>query len=1825
MVGSARSFIEHVGHVLFPRGPLDLTDPTRCPACFVALPPSSVCVQCGLDLNHPDASLLREDSLDAAALLESRLEIIGKIRFETAAERVRIASERQQAVQSAAAEARAQQAERALAALNIAPSDRDDTERHGHEAAAATDTTTDPAAWTPPAPVVAATTAAAAASPSTVADAVTPMPAALTAPEAALTAPAPAPAAASAIPAPAPAERTHAGIQVILLIVGVSLLSVGAIFFLIYAFISFGLIWRSAIIATVTIASIVGASLVKKRGLSATAEALSALAAVLITLDIYAVRENELLVIGDAAGRAYWGGAIIIASLAFMVWHRRSSLRVVSLLAHLAFAPGVALLAAGLADGNVSGAAVLLPMTALAAGSLIYLTARHENYRGAIERITGIVYAFSALTVGSITAVVTAVIPSSGQTAPEFGVWSALWLLVLGATGVAHAVAAHRAQIDPIVRNAFAAASGILVATGIWQVLSETVDANSAAASASPRVLVVVATLTVLAVLSESSGALWGAAARASTAWAAFGVWAVTAIALVAPLFVSLTDALQHVDGWTQRATTPGSIPFLLSDAGWSQLALLSVPAVLAIGWLATKQLRRRRSFVLAAAGLALTVSAPLAGTLFAAVITWLVLATAAAGFIAFGQRREVGVRASVLVIAAGGFLSLAFAYLSGWSSYDTWLIASVGSAIVLAGARYLVTHRATRATMLGAAAFSLLSAAAGFGEQLQLSLGVSRPAALESWLAVAILASAILARALWPRTREVNALELRMLWWIGFVTTAVAGSVLWLATLSGAPTSDAPLALDLTIVSFIVATVFVAALAATMLRLGIATGTAERFVAAGILAPSLVWALDSASRAVGLGSIALELAPATASVLVGALSMTLRVRQQHPRVRLVSELSALLVAAITTLGAIVQPLSTHWLIALLVSITLLLTSISADGIFGSRSLRRFAIWAAVAFGTWSLWLRLDQASVDALEAYLLPLAAAVLGIAFFTARAELRESLVRSSPYIALVGLLIAVIPLALNAAGGPVIDTIIIAALSAALLIAAAYTTPRAGLLGFWGIAIIAATAGIVTATASRTLYSVDAGAATLATGEPLVLMAFGIIAIASWGVARRGFSSGALGTRWAKTGPLLLSTGLVLLFITEIIVVVTVVGASAAANDIRVIALVTFGAALSVVNARFDSAPLTRAVSYVALTLAAALALAAYALGVNSPLELAVTASIIGIGVIARSLLLLSGELPPRETPTLWWTGFSLLVIAAATLWPAAVSAPSASVNAFSLDVTVINAIVSLAVVAALGFTMFARGAADRRVVATAAAAVLAPAVAWLLDSVVRLSAAPAVVLELSPATAAVLVGALSMVLRLRGHQASVRRASEISALAVGAITITATVMAVSPTQWLIPLLLSIALLFSSITRDGVFGSRSQRRHIIWAAVAFATWALWQRLDQSRVEALEAYVLPLAALVVVLGIFIARAELRETRLSSAPAITLAGLLIAILPLSLNAASGEGLRTLVIAGLCGALLLAAAFVEPPRPLVDFWGVAAIAAAIGLVTATASRAIVLIVESRSALPELDSWLLGAVAILALASFGAAASVLSRSDDRPRWSVLSEVLLGSAIVLLYGIETLALLDAGYRDAPLDTIRVIALVALGGTLLVLTARASTRPLTHRMSYLAFGLASMVGALAFFANVVQPIEWVTTILGVALLAYGGIRMSRDAQARSMRWLSPGLIITLVPSLIATFVDSADADTAWRIVVLGIVSVVMIVVGTWLKLKAPLLIATIVVLIHAIHTFAPAIVSLYQLTSWWLWAVIGGAIVLFLGITLERRIRDFKTLNTKFSELR
>src|SRR6185312_3661701 len=190
MADSDADFTHYAGRVSFPRTPEDLTNTSICPACLSPLT-SRVCTVCTLDLNHPAAAELFQTSTDAATALRRRLALIGRIRFETA-----------QLIEQQAA-ARGAQATASASSVADAP----------RVSAAVATPPVAPAVIPPVAPAASGSGVAPLATPTT-----------------------------------APGAPRRSSVQLVMLVVGVSLLSIAAIFFLVFAFITYGLLVRSLII-----------------------------------------------------------------------------------------------------------------------------------------------------------------------------------------------------------------------------------------------------------------------------------------------------------------------------------------------------------------------------------------------------------------------------------------------------------------------------------------------------------------------------------------------------------------------------------------------------------------------------------------------------------------------------------------------------------------------------------------------------------------------------------------------------------------------------------------------------------------------------------------------------------------------------------------------------------------------------------------------------------------------------------------------------------------------------------------------------------------------------------------------------------------------------------------------------------------------------------------------------------------------------------------------------------------------------------------------------------------------------------------------------------------------------------------------------------------------------------------------------------------------------------------------------------------------------------------------------------------------------------------
>jgi hypothetical protein len=148
----------------------------------------------------------------------------------------------------------------------------------------------------------------------------------------------------------------------------------------------------------------------------------------------------------------------------------------------------------------------------------------------------------------------------------------------------------------------------------------------------------------------------------------------------------------------------------------------------------------------------------------------------------------------------------------------------------------------------------------------------------------------------------------------------------------------------------------------------------------------------------------------------------------------------------------------------------------------------------------------------------------------------------------------------------------------------------------------------------------------------------------------------------------------------------------------------------------------------------------------------------------------------------------------------------------------------------------------------------------------------------------------------------------------------------------------------------------------------------------------------------------------------------------------------------------------------------------------------------------------------------------------------------------------------------------------------------------------------------------AHVSTP-EAYTTGPALALLAAGwwSARHAAEGSGRSS-WASygSGLTLGLLPSLAAVL--AGDGDDLKRPLLLGLVSLVVLLVGARTRLRAPLVVGAFVLGLDTLTQIGPYVAALPR------WVSIGGAgvLLLALGATFERRLRDLRRLRDRLDAL-
>jgi hypothetical protein len=604
--------------------------------------------------------------------------------------------------------------------------------------------------------------------------------------------------------------------------------------------------------------------------------------------------------------------------------------------------------------------------------------------------------------------------------------------------------------------------------------------------------------------------------------------------------------------------------------------------------------------------------------------------------------------------------------------------------------------------------------------------------------------------------------------------------------------------------------------------------------------------------------------------------------------------------------------------------------------------------------------------------------------------------------------------------------------------------------------------------------------------------------------------------------------------------------------------------------------------------------------------------------------------TGATPGTGAPALWMALAALSVYAcipftahrlaraesAVLAAAAALAAGSGLAELYGADSPVLLLVVLIAsAVASMVWQVIARVAAwPERFVAAAIAPL---STVWAVDLAWR-EFGPTLPLGVAAADSAgvilaatiVLLAAIGPVLFRRNNGrigTSPARSAWDGALAVTAVIVLVSVSIRPELGWLTLVLLAVsAVLVASGDGDVVSGT-SQRRHLAWLGLPLAVAGLWLGLARADATVIELYTLPVAGLLLaILGVIVARRPISGVLVEPGrTTLFAAALAVGLCPSAVVATGAEPLRAILVLGV-SAILVGASALLPPlfrglRVRVILWltGVA------GAVLVGLGRAVL---HPDGVSIPFESWsAAGAVLLLA-------AGLLWHSK-RQVPVVLASVAVVASVLVLSLPTAGAILTSG-----VDAWR--GLLVLAVVCCVVVAASVRDEFSPELRWASTACAVVLAGVLLATGIADPFELATAPVAIALLVGGAVRLTRDSSRGSWAELGPGLVILLVPSLVANI---GFSNELWRVVTLGVVALLVFCGGLALKLQAPTLIGAVVLVSHALAQFWPWISGLYGVVPWWLWVGIGGVILIVSAATLEGRIRDLKAVARGISSLR
>jgi hypothetical protein len=418
---------------------------------------------------------------------------------------------------------------------------------------------------------------------------------------------------------------------------------------------------------------------------------------------------------------------------------------------------------------------------------------------------------------------------------------------------------------------------------------------------------------------------------------------------------------------------------------------------------------------------------------------------------------------------------------------------------------------------------------------------------------------------------------------------------------------------------------------------------------------------------------------------------------------------------------------------------------------------------------------------------------------------------------------------------------------------------------------------------------------------------------------------------------------------------------------------------------------------------------------------------------------------------------------------------------------------------------------------------------------------------------------------------------------------------------------------------------------RRRYGWI-VAAASWtgALWCFWGNLGIQVLEPYLLPPAIAAAIIGAIAVLRKLPGVGLYSV------GLACAALPsLVVLVGWGNGAVTpwRAYGLLAGAVLLVLlGVIAARRPVGSQFGVLSTPTLVVAVIAAAAGSI----EAARVGRGFDSvWLTAHQPVMiAVLELSIAAAFLAAIGGR--FLLTQERLASRHWRWVYVPATVYLVlgpISAIRPGWLSVWTLFALTIVVLAVMVATAvRSRTRLVALPPVWFLF-LVDWCTAVVGWSDRSLRVESFSLPLGLSLLAIGilamrgttlpnrGLNSWPTGFSGSWRLLTPGIVVTFLPSILAT---GTDPQTLRAILVIAL-ALVAILIGSLRKLGAPFLLGIIVLPLENITVFAAQIGHTISATSWWITLATAGAVLLVIAVTYERRSGGERGVAARLRDLR